>query len=288
MGTIVDESDGLAVPPEEGDDEERSDDVTLTLDDGGDRWKQLIPAELFDFYEFHNYHHAAEVLTTAYPELFAEVCDALKAFRIKVDWILQGGGNESEVPRAIQQLLYPLGWHETRLTGHLEFEKKVTKKYPLLNKKTGEPRLAASGRIRYTSDTTVEVVRRENVIDAHKIDHVKGRVAFDMEWNSKDQTFDRDLYAMRLFHEAQLIGAGVLLTRSADLNPIFHALDPYGPQQKDKKVSEKYGASTTWMGKLLYRLQTGRSGGCPVLAVGIKRKCISDWEEFATARDIRI
>lgn len=31
-------------------------------------------------------------------------------------------------------------------------------------------------------------------IDGHNIDFVKGKVAFDLEWNSKDQTFDRDLW----------------------------------------------------------------------------------------------
>ena len=40
----------------------------------------------------------------------------------------------------------------------------------------------------------------ENLIDGHKIDYVKKRVAFDMEWTSKDQTFDRDLYALRTLH----------------------------------------------------------------------------------------
>jgi CRISPR-associated protein Csd2 len=40
----------------------------------------------------------------------------------------------------------------------------------------------------------------------------------------------------------------------------------------------KYGASTTWMGKLLYRLNAGRNGSCPVLAIGIKPECISDWK----------
>ncbi|MFI5102054.1 MAG: BglII/BstYI family type II restriction endonuclease [Terriglobales bacterium] len=30
---------------------------------------------------------------------------------------------------------------------------------------------------------------------------MKGGVALDVEWNSKDQTFDRDLYAFRTFFE---------------------------------------------------------------------------------------
>jgi CRISPR-associated protein Csd2 len=43
---------------------------------------------------------------------------------------------------------------------------------------------------------------------------------------------------------------------------------------------KKYGASTTWWGKLVYRLNAGRNGGCPVLAVGITPKCIIDYEAF--------
>src|SRR3546814_8113787 len=42
-------------------------------------------------------------------------------------------------------------------------------------------------------------IKREKYLDGHKIDYVKGKVAFDLEWNSKDQTFDRDLYAMNAF-----------------------------------------------------------------------------------------
>ena len=45
-----------------------------------------------------------------------------------------------------------------------------------------------------------------------------------------------------------------------------------------KPIIRKYGASTTWMGKLLYRLNSRRNGGCPILAIGIKKKCVSDWK----------
>ena len=31
------------------------------------------------------------------------------------------------------------------------------------------------------------------------------------------------------------------------------------------------------IGKLLYRLNAGRNGGCPVLVVGITPACVSDW-----------
>jgi hypothetical protein len=33
------------------------------------------------------------------------------------------------------------------------------------------------------------------------------------------------------------------------------------------------------MGKLLTRLDSRRNGGCPVLAIGMKKKCITDWYE---------
>ena len=53
---------------------------------------------------------------------------------------------------------------------------------------------------------------------------MKGRVAFDLEWNSKDQTFDRDLYAFSAFAQCGVVDVGVLLTRSVLLEPLFAAL----------------------------------------------------------------
>ncbi len=52
----------------------------------------------------------------------------------------------------------------------------------------------------------------------------------------------------------------------AELNPVF----------KELGIKNKYGASTTWMGKLEYRLKAGRNGGCPVLALGMKPSLIVD------------
>ncbi|MFR8003294.1 MAG: BglII/BstYI family type II restriction endonuclease [Hydrogeniiclostridium sp.] len=42
----------------------------------------------------------------------------------------------------------------------------------------------------------------------------------------------------------------------------------------ERAAGLKYGASTTWIGKLLYRLKSRRNGGCPILAVGIKKSCV--------------
>jgi len=122
------------------------------------------------------------------------------------------------------------------------------------------------------------VVNETEVVssDTHKIDYLKNGVAFDLEWNSKDQTFDRDLYAFRTFFEYKKISVGILVTRSNDLDPYFESLGKYNDMNGiERKYKEKYGASTTHWGKLIPRLEAGRSGGCPVLAFGITQKLLS-------------
>ena len=132
------------------------------------------------------------------------------------------------------------------------------------------------------SSTSVPFEERvtESYIDGHNIDFLKNRVAFDLEWNSKDQTFDRDLLAMRTYYDCDIISAGIIVTRSQELNDVFKTVFDFDKNSGTwKPIMRKYGASTTWMGKLLYRLESRRNGGCPILAVGIKKNCISDWEE---------
>ena len=122
-------------------------------------------------------------------------------------------------------------------------------------------------------DKGTEIIINEGVFDGHNIDFLKNRVAFDLEWNSKDQTFDRDLLAMRTYFDCGLIDVGVIVTRAEELNEIFK-------QEKDENgqlLIKKYGASTTWMGKLIYRLDSRRNGGCPILAVGIRKECIEGY-----------
>lgn len=206
-----------------------------------------LPAEFLDLYEVHNYRHAAEVLATGCPEEFAELIAALSQFRITTADILTKGGNESQIPKRLASLLRPSRWFETRIRGDLVVTIET-----------------------HTNDgKEVTETRLDDFMDGHKVDFVKNRVAFDLEWNSKDQTFDRDLYAFRAFHEAGVISAAILLTRSADLNEVFKKLE----------IMPKYGASTTWMGKLLYRMKAGRNGGCPVLVLGITQKLIEDWPQ---------
>lgn len=75
-------------------------------------------------------------------------------------------------------------------------------------------------------ESRLRTIQREKYLDGHKIDYVKGKVAFDLEWNSKDQTFDRDLYAMNAFFLCGAIDVGVLVTRSLAMNDVFRTIGP--------------------------------------------------------------
>lgn len=208
----------------------------------------LIPQELCEKYEFHNYGHALEILTSACTEEWEDIIHCLTKLSLSTADLLAAGGNESPIPKKFDDLLYPQGWREIRITGDL-----LVKLYPRKSNQRGR-----------FSDVPFDQHVIEGYIDGHNIDFVKNKVAFDLEWNSKDQTFDRDLVAMRTYFDCGLIDVGIIVTRSEDLNNVFDQLG----------IKSKYGASTTWMGKLLYRLKSRRNGGCPILAVGIKKACI--------------
>jgi len=207
-------------------------------------WKDQVPASLLSRYEIHNFNHAIEVLSQAYATEYAEIIEALENFSLSVSDIIAGGGNESAIPKKLSAYLHPREWQEVKITGDLIV--RLHRRNPS-----------------QVTETTIK-----DFIDGHNIDYVKNRVAIDMEWNSKDQTFDRDLYAFRTFYECGIISCGVIITRSEQLNLVFAKLG----------IKQKYGASTTWMGKLIPRISSGRHGGCPLMVVGITPKAIVDWE----------
>ena len=203
-----------------------------------------IPADIADLYEVHDYRHAAAILTTEYPELFQELCTVLRQFRLTDAMIREFGGNESPIPKAFSAHLRPMGWEERQLSAEIVVD----------------------------GQTAIE-------LGTHRIDYVKGEVAFDLEWNSKDQTFDRDLAAFRAFFQYNRISVGVLVTRSTSLHDYFRTLGTYTTRYgNESPIIKKYGASTTHMDQLLPRLHAGRSGGCPVLALGITTALIPSSE----------
>lgn len=203
--------------------------------------EDLLPDSIKNKYETYDYKNAISILYTSYNSLFLEICSVLDQIQIPKQMIINPGGSESQIPRLFSSYLRPLGWNEVQLKAE-------------------------------TRVNDIETVRTET----HYIDYVKGEVAFDLEWNSKDQTFDRDLYAFRSFFDLNKIGVGIIVTRCTSLHSTyFGSLGNYTDANGiSRPIKSKYGASTTHMDKLLPRLHEGRSGGCPILAFGIGRNVI--------------
>lgn len=228
------------------------------------KFEAFVRPEVLERFEFIDQGHALEILYDAFPEEWDDVQDCLDNLLITTDDLLAAGGNETNIPKKFDDVLYPYGWREIRISGDLHI-----KFYPRQAEQRG----------RFSSEPFEEKVI-PGYIDGHNIDFLKNRVAFDLEWNSKDQTFDRDLLAMRTYYDCDIVSAGIIITRSAELNDVFRTIYDYDTRAHQwKPILRKYGASTTWMGKLTYRLDSRRNGGCPILAIGMKKKCITDWEE---------
>jgi hypothetical protein len=224
-------------------------------------FEKYIDQDIREKYEFYNYGHALEILHESFSDEWRELQDCLRKLRLTVADITKAGGNESPIPKKFDEVLYPYGWREIRISGDL-----IVKKYP---------RQAVQRKGRFSNEP-YEIETIEGYIDGHNIDYLKNRVAFDLEWNSKDQTFDRDLLAMRTYFDCGLIDVGVIVTRAEELNDIFKEVT----DDKGAVLMKKYGASTTWIGKLTYRLDSRRNGGCPILAVGIRKDCVEGYGRF--------
>lgn len=109
------------------------------------------------------------------------------------------------------------------------------------------------------ADNEVVVDQSEIGSPTHKIDCYKNKVALEVKWNNNEPFDDRDLNNCRLVFELRAVSVGIVLTLCDELQELFEELGK-GPS---------YGASTTHMSKLLPRIDGG--GGCPILAVGIRR-----------------
>lgn len=201
--------------------------------------------EINEKFEIVGYDHAGDILK-CYPQEFEELKCVLKTLDIGMEDILAKGGNESEIPKKIRKKFVEHGWKtEQEIHGSLHVE---------LRSKSA------------TKKIQKEIHTINGYLTGYMIDYYKNGIAIDTEWNSKDQTFDRDLSAMRSYYESGVISVGVIITRGSELCT-FPA--KYG--------LTKYGASSTWLNQLTERLDCRRAGGCPILAIGITPKAIKDF-----------
>ncbi len=171
----------------------------------------LVPAELRRLYEVREWRHAISILSNDFPDEWNDIVEVLTDFRFLKSEIMAGGGAKSNISGKIDRAFYARGWSER------EF------------------------RTRFS----VDGVERDS--RSHLIDCAKNKVGLEIEWNSKDQTYVRDLNNFRVLFDLRVLDVGVIVTRSDHLQDIFDGLG----------IGSKYGASTTHMSKLLPRLEGG-------------------------------
>lgn len=160
--------------------------------------KHLIPQDIADTYEVHEWRNAAGVLTTAHPEEWSDILAVLREFAFRRSEILKGGGRKSVIAQRIDTFLENRGWKERKF------------------------------------NITIKVAEGdERASPTHKVDCFKGKVGLEIEWNNKDPFYDRDLNNFRLLFELRVMDVGVIITRASHLQEIFRALgkkvaDKYG------------------------------------------------------------
>jgi hypothetical protein len=115
-------------------------------------------------------------------------------------------------------------------------------------------------------DVTITVDGNDHHTPTHAVDYYKGGIAIETEWNNKDPFYDRDLNNFRLLFDLRAISVGVIITRASTLQEIFNRLGR----------GASYGQSTTHMGKLLPKIESGSVGGCPLLVFGITNSMFVD------------
>lgn len=150
--------------------------------------RHIVPDEIRNKYEIHEWRNAIAVLATSYPEEWDDIVRALRSFQLLRSDVVAKGGSKSLVAKALDSKLFAVGWVEKQF------------------------------------DTKIVVDGQSYDTPTHKVDCVKNRIALEVEWNNKDPFFDRDLNNFRLLFELKAIDVGVIVTRSSELQIIFNQL----------------------------------------------------------------
>ncbi len=187
---------------------------------------ELLPKEITEKYEIHEWKHACAILKNDFPNEWNDIIKVLKNYKLCKSYMINPGGGKSASSKSLDSAFYKLGWKEKK------FETKIVVDNNEINSPT------------------------------HKVDCYKNNVAIEIEWSNKDPFFDRDLNNFRLLFDLRAIGVGVIITKADELRSLMEKLD----------VWTKYGTSTTWMHKLLPRIEGGGGAGCPILVFGITNK----------------
>lgn len=181
-------------------------------------------------YVSRNINYGMELLVHAFPDHYASLIRALDAWTITWAEIEAGGGNKSIVSRHFEEAFEGEGWEETGL----ELE------------------------TRLAGETTIARTHRIDLFKRGPNDALPG-VGIELEWNNKDEFFDRDLINFEALHRARGLAVGVIMTRGPGLQ-----------NELRSRGLKKFGARSTHWEKLMPRLELGRGGATPIIALGVE------------------
>jgi hypothetical protein len=148
----------------------------------------IVPTEIQDLYEVHEWRNAFPVLAAAHPSEWKEMLQVLRGFRLNRSEIVTPGGPKSPVAKKLDSHFYRLGWKEKGFA------------------------------------TSIRIDDDEYESPTHKVDCFKNKVAVEVEWNNKDPFYDRGLNNFRLLFDLRAIDVGVIITRCDELQEIFDEL----------------------------------------------------------------
>lgn len=149
---------------------------------------ELLPPQVRDRFEVHEWKHACAILHGDFPEEWNDIVALLTQFRLQKSWIEQPGGRKSKIADAIDRFLSSRGW--------------IAKGF----------------------ETAIRVDQSTLESPTHEVDCYKNRVALEVEWNNKDPFYDRDLNNFRLLFDLRAISVGVIITRCDELQDIFDTI----------------------------------------------------------------
>ncbi len=148
----------------------------------------LVPLDIHQRYEVHEWRNGLAVLTAARPSEWQDLLRVLRSFELLRSDIETPGGRKSPIASKLDSHFYQMGWEEKQF------------------------------------QTSIIVDEEKFNSPTHKVDCFKNRVAIEVEWNNKDPFFDRDLNNFRLLFDLRAIDVGVIITRCSELQDIFKEL----------------------------------------------------------------
>lgn len=219
-------------------------------------------------------HHAEAILRIDMPAAVEELEQVLLGLEIPVEELVRGGGGEGLVTQRLRHSLSDIEWQK-----HNFQIRKI-----------------------------VDGIEKESI--SHEIDHVKrfvnGTCALEIEWNTKDTFYDRDLDNFKRLHADGVVSLGCIITRGESLQnalvpaiqqfALANAIDDlakldayYEPTKRQKEairrsvarydsfaegwarcfVADKFGMATTHWAKLCERIDRGLGNPCPLVLIGI-------------------